>query len=158
MKDSSSFIEKRVMNRISVDDSSFRKMILDALAEPSEPVIADVITTSKEVEAYWPVLEQGSREGQRPWPHARKKTVKRKGRIFSRQAPEGFIGKNREIFQRFLREEFLAIFEKVKRPLKRAELIHAANNAVEKARQFLKKVVPVDKGEFRDSISTRKAK
>jgi hypothetical protein len=40
-----------------------------------------------------PVLEYGSVSGKRPWPTPKMRTVYRKGRVYSSQAPEGITAK-----------------------------------------------------------------
>jgi len=41
---------------------------------------------------YAGVLEHGSKEGQKPWPHAGPRTVNSGGKVFSSQAPGGVLG------------------------------------------------------------------
>ena len=137
-------------------DASFFSFISAAIAG-TEPVSATVETKSDEVERYWPVLEHGSREGHRPWPKPRKKTVHGAGgRIFSRQAVGGFVAKNRRHFLQYLRDAYLRHFARTKMPLTEAEARSAANEAASRAAALLKASIPVDTGKAKNSLFARK--
>lgn len=61
---------------------------------------------------YVPVLEYGSEAGAKPWPTAGDKTVENRGKIYSSQAPEGFMAKSKaeqiinKVFEKAIRRAF----------------------------------------------------
>lgn len=143
---------------ISVDTSTFDRLILQVATDSTGPIVGDVVTDSTAAEKYWPVLEHGSRPGGRPWPHPRKKTVLSGGRVYSRQAPGGFVGKRRSLFLRYLKDAFLAAVRAKRGPLNREELAAAVNDALGLAKEQISSAAPVDSGQFHDSIDIKPAK
>lgn len=134
------------------DDRSFQQFI-DAAIAASEPVTATIETRSDEVERYWPVLEHGSRPGQKPWPTARKKTARGPGgNIFSRQAVGGFIFKNRARFLEYLKTAYIKRFSVRKLPLTLNEAQAAAGDAADQSLRLVQAAIPVDTGQAKDSL------
>lgn len=80
---------------LEIDDSQLTEE-LEAIAAAADetPVEASIITDNPKCLDYWPVLEYGSKRGQRPWPRPWKRTAIGDGsRIFSKQAVDGWIMK-----------------------------------------------------------------
>lgn len=143
---------------IEIDTTSFDRLVLAVAAESSAEIVAEVVTDNPETEPYWPVLEHGSRPGARPWPTPRKKTTMRGGRIYSKQAPGGFVAKRFRDFLKYLSEAYIDRLREKQAPLSRAELIECANLATERAKAVIAAGAPVDSGKFKSSITMNPAK
>jgi hypothetical protein len=141
-----------------VDGDAWDKFMLKVAGDLDNPVEADIVTNSRDVENYWPVLEHGSRKGQRPWPSAKKKTAVSGGKVFSKQAVGGFIEKNAKNIIGYLAEAYTRRVRQLQRPLTRTEITDAANEAGAKALTLLKAAIPVDTGKAKNSLSLRKAR
>lgn len=141
-----------------VDGDKWERYIISVAASLDKPVAAEIVTKDEKVEDYWPVLEHGSRKGQRPWPLAKKKTRLRGGRVFSSQAVGGFIDKNARHIVEYLTESYTRRIRQLKRPLNRAELVAAANEAGARALKLLRVAIPVDTGKAKNSLDMRKAR
>lgn len=141
---------------IEVDDSGFQTLLQTFAAGLEGKVEAEIVVSGKPAD-YWFVPEVGSRRGRRPWPNPRKKTtVGAGGRVFSRQAPQGYIRKFNAKFQQFLLEGYKK-FVGDKLPT-RALLVQAANYAAKQARVVIRGAVPVDSGELRNKIEVDEAR
>lgn len=138
---------------IAVDTREF-DTFLKALAIGEEPIAAAIITKGP-AEKYWFVPEFGSKRGQRPWPNPRKKTTLGKGgRVFSKQATEGYIFRFRAKFAQFLAEEYNAAIEGNKIPT-RERLKQAAVKAAKKAITVIRGSAPVDSGQLKNSFDVQ---
>lgn len=141
------------MAELEIDSRAFDAM-LSTLAQTSTPATASVITNDTKVQMYWGVLEGGSGPGQRPWPRVGKRTVSgQDGRIFSSQAPEGFVRKYGATFLTWLVAEVQSASGDGLPD--QNGLQDAVNRTAARVRDFLKTVVPVDSGEARDSLDVR---
>lgn len=142
---------------IEVDSSSFDRLIMRVMAESGEPVAASVVTDDPEAQKYWHVLENGSATGSKPWPDKGPRTVVRQGRVYSSQAPKGFVHKNVTRFIRYLKDAYLKRVKAKGAPLTRAELASAANEAAEQARNLIQAAAPKHTGKFARSIKIERA-
>lgn len=135
---------------IDVDTSRF-ETVLKAFADGATGEVSAAIVTSGKPVDYWGANEFGSRRGRRPWPNPRKKTTLGKGgRVFSRQAPQGFVFKFQQQFRRFLIDAYKQATNGGLPT--RAKLVAAANQAAQRARSLIRNAAPVDSGELRNSI------
>jgi hypothetical protein len=140
---------------IDVDTSGFETLLTAAAADLVGKVEAEVVTSGKPAD-YWFIPEVGSRRGRRPWPNPRKKTVLGSGgRVFSKQAPQGFIRKFNARFQKFLVDGYKK-FVGNGLPT-RAKLAQAATYAAQQARILIRGAAPVDSGDLRNSIEVKPA-
>jgi hypothetical protein len=147
------------MAEISVDTSSFENMLIRVAENLGTPVEAQVVTNSSAARKYWPVLEHGSGRGRRPWPNPRKKTMLgTDGRVYSKQAPDGFVHKHYTKFVDFLKRAYLRRVSAKQAPLTREEMEAAADEATWQAERLIHAGAPRDSGEFADSITAEKAK
>jgi hypothetical protein len=135
---------------VDVDTSQF-ETVLKAYADGVEGEVSAAIVTSGKPRDYWGPNEFGSARGRRPWPNPRKKTtLGRAGRVFSKQAPQGFVFKFQQQFRRFLVDAYKAATNGGLPT--RAKLAAAANQAAQRARSLIRANAPVDSGDLRDSI------
>lgn len=142
-----------------VDTSNFDKFILQVVGTVGAPVEAQIVTTDPKVQKYWPVLEFGSGEGQRPWPEPKTHTVVgADGRIHSKQSPQGFIRRNGQRFYQYLTEAYVRRVQILKRPLNRGEMVEAANDAAARSLELLRSSVPVKSGKLKNSLRVNAAK
>jgi hypothetical protein len=143
------------MNEMEIDDREFQLLVKEALKLTA--VEAEIVTTDPKVKDYWPVLEYGSREGQRPWPRSGPRTRRSQGRVFSRQGVGGFVRKHANIFIRFLSDAIKRNADHADGFTKQSDLAATVNEAADKSLEFLKKTAPVDEGTLRDSLTVKKA-
>jgi hypothetical protein len=143
------------IEELEIDDRQFQLMIDEGLKLTA--VEASVVTSGLP-ENYALVLEYGSGEGQRLWPRSGPRTRRAQGRIFSRQAIGGYVRRNAKILNRFLENAYKKVAARGDGSPSQSDLADAVNEAAGEALEFLKKVVPVDSGELRDSLEVRKAK
>lgn len=103
------------------------------------------------------VLEFGSKAGSKPWPQARQKTTAGpNGRIFSKQAPRGYVGVNAGKIAEFLRD---ALASRLGKRLPSREVLRAAaNEAISNAFSLLRAAIPKDTGGAAGSLEIEKAK
>lgn len=139
-------------DEIRVDDSAWQAFFLKAPSEAVGRIEAQVIIDDREAAIYGRVVERGCPEGRRPWPHARKKTVARDGRIFSRQAPKGFVGRHSAKFINSLRDAALKRIKARAGALTEEDLRAAASEAGRAAYDLIRAGTPVDTGRLKDSI------
>jgi hypothetical protein len=140
------------MHSLTFDNSGFDFLIQQAGS--GARVEATVVTNNRDVEEYWGVLEFGSRRGQRPWPNPRTRTaLGQDGRVYSNQAVGGFVRKNEDLIFGFMEAEY----SRVAGLPDHAALVSVVNRSADRLCGFLRTVVPVDSGAFRDSISYVKA-
>jgi len=139
------------MPDIKVDDSKFQRKIALAIANPS-PALAE-ITVEGKAKDYWGVWEFGGRNKE-AGPRTRKGGD---GRIYSRQAPKGYVFKYQRKFFQLLKEEYVRIVKANRRPPTHAELAAAANRVTEQALELIKATVPVDTGQLQESIDMNEA-
>lgn len=139
-------------------DDSKRQTLLSVPGASDEEIAGEVYTDSTEAESYWKVLEHGSAPNASPWPQPREKTRRgRGGRIFSKQAPQGFVHVHDEKFIRFLREEYARIARAKNRPLTKQELESAAMTATRRAQELIQAGAPMDSGQLKNSIKARRS-
>jgi len=147
--------EVSVGKNISVDTSQF-EAVLRAYAEGFEGEVSAAVVTSGKPEDYWRSVERGSARGRRPWPNPRKKTtLGAGGRVFSKQAPTGFVGRFQKQFQQFLVDAYREVVGNGVPT--RAKLVLAVNRATEKARSLIRGAAPVDSGALKNSIEVKPA-
>jgi len=140
---------------VEVDTSRF-ETVLKAFASGVEGEVSAAIVTSGKPVDYWGANEFGSRRGRRPWPNPRKKTTLGKGgRVFSRQAPQGFVFRFRQQFRKFLVDAYKQATGNGLPT--RATLVAAANQAAQRARSLIRGAAPVDSGKLRSSIALKSA-
>lgn len=137
---------------MKIDSRAFDTFLQTAVDGIAVPVTTSVITKDADVERYWPILEAGSTPGQKPWPSAKTKTLYGAGgRVFSKQAPQGFVSPYSALFVGYLTSALAA-----GNPLPtQAELRSMVNSAAAKVLAMLKTTIPVDTGKARDSLDTR---
>lgn len=129
------------------------------LAE-SAPMEATIFVNDEEAVNYWGVTEFGSAPGQRPWPSAKQKTQRgmgnRQGRIMSRQAPAGWVERNRDVIAGYLLD---AVLKRMTGPtITEHEIREALLEAGWRAVGLLQAKVPKDTGRLRDSLSLKVGK
>ncbi len=130
-----------------------------AIASASEPVRAEIVTTDKEVERYWRVVDRGSVRDEKPWPDPKSKTrIGRDGRVVTKQAPEGFVLRHLATVGAYLKEAIVKVMGNRKAPLTRGQVVEATNQAAEKAFELIRAGAPVDSGKLKNSLAVRKAK
>src|SRR5437879_3654481 len=92
---------------IDIDTRQFDLLIDAAVSGVDTGEVAVAITVEGEPAKYWGVLEFGSRRGRRPLPNPRRKTTTGKGgRVFSKQAPDGFVFRFAGRFAKFLADAY----------------------------------------------------
>lgn len=125
--------------------------LLKAYAQDAEGKIEAAVVMTGKAKAYWFIPEVGSRRGARPWPNPRKKTrLGRSGRVFSMQAPDGYIHILAPKFFQALTAAYKSI---VGNGLPtRAQLVRAANQAANTAKGLIRNSAPVDSGALRSGI------
>ncbi len=142
---------------ISVDTRAFDSMLRVA-SEAQAPVQAEIFVNNEEVQAYWPILEFGGKASG-PWKKPGLKTTTGPGgRIYSKQAPRGFIFRFRDKFLQFLRNAYEKRFAVKKLPLSKAELEAATFEAAQKATDLIREQVPRDSGKLLRAIRWREVK
>ena len=135
------------MAEIEVDTSPFNRAIAVYAAGITKPVEA-AITVAGKPEDYWFVWEAGSRKNPGP------KTVRGAGgRIFSRQAPKGYVLKYRAEFIKWLLQEFKGAG---RFPI-HADIVKSVNRVAHQALALIKATVPIDSGALRDSMTVKEA-
>lgn len=140
-----------------LDTRAFEARLRVIAAELAEPVTAEIVSVGP-ASKYAFVLEKGSAPGAAPWPEPKAKTTKGKGgRVFSKQAPSGFIARHAKAFLKFLRDALHQRIRASKKFPDRDVFVAAANDAAEDALQLAKASAPVDSGALRDSLTIRKA-
>lgn len=138
-------------------DSRQFDLLVEA-ASKVRPVEAQIVTSGKP-EDYWIVLERGSKEGQRPWPQPRKKTrFGANRRIFSKQAPQGFVMHWASKFIDFLAQSYRKVADATGGAPLQGDLQSAVDDAAEKSLDLILKGVPVDSGALRDSLKVKKGR
>ena len=128
------------MSTISVDTSAFQQFILKLQGDLQGEIASEIVVTGKAAK-YWAPCEFGSRRGGRPWPNPGPRTVASGGRVYSSQAPGGFVFKNRQRFITMLSEAYKANIENGTFPT-REHLIDAANEAGNEALELIKELQP----------------
>jgi hypothetical protein len=150
------------MKEIEIDTRGWERMLMGierSLAKTDKPVEAEIAVTDAEAQKYWKPLEYGSAPGEKPWPNPGPKTRRGKGgRIFSKQAPSGFVFRHVKWFVKFLREAYFSRLRAKNAPLTRAELADAANEAAGRAAELIRAGVPIDSGRLHGAIETSEAK
>lgn len=142
------------MPKPTVNTSSFDRFVLRAGSRETGEVKADITIEGKPVN-YWRVLEFGSKT---VWPEPAEKTTRGKdGRIFSKQAPQGFIFRHAARIAQFLREAYIKRVHNNRLPT-HADLVEAANEAGRKALELIHAGAPTDSGELRDAIKLKEAR
>lgn len=135
---------------VEVVTTGFDNLIRTYAQGVDEKIEAAVVMTG-DAKAYWFIPEVGSRRGARPWPNPRKKTTTgRGGRVFSRQAPDGYIAILKPKFLQALTAAYKNIVGN-KLPT-RAMLVQAANQAANVAKNLIRNSAPVDSGKLRSGI------
>lgn len=141
---------------LTIDSRQFDLLV--AAASRVRPVEAQIVTSGKP-EDYWGVLEHGSRAGQAPWPQPRKKTrFGAGGRIFSKQAPQGFVMHWASRFIDFLAEAYRKAADSTGGAPLQDDLQGAVNDAAEKSLDLILRGVPVDSGQLRDSLKVKRGR
>ena len=139
---------------ITVDSRKFDQFVRAASSD-TEPAVIEIYTNSKETAEYWRILEHGGKPSG-PWKSPGKRTRRGKGgRIFSSQAPDGFIMRNLKTIIGYLRDALAAKFSSVKRPLTTKELRDVALGPAQRATDLIRQSVPTDSGKLRNSIRWR---
>jgi hypothetical protein len=103
------------------------------------------------------ILEYGSTPGRKPWPTARDKTTSGPGgRIFSKQAPQGYARIFSDRIVVFLRDALLRRLQG--RLISRDIMVSAANEAITNAFQLAKAAIPKRSGEAAASLEVKEAR
>lgn len=143
------------MKEIDVDSRSFDQFVARAQALATSPVTASIIAEGDPA-AYWAPLEFGSGYGRRPWPRPGPRTTVTSGRVFSRQAVGGYVFRNSKRFTQFL---FDALRRRILpgKILSRADLVIAANEASQQAKDLIVSGAPSDTGALKKAIKVKGA-
>lgn len=143
---------------ISVDTSKFERKIALAINQPS--VLAEIRVQGR-ARDYWFVPEYGSKRGQRPWPNPRKRTVARGSRVFSSQAPRGYVFRFKSHAISLLRRGFKRAAQVKHAFPDHMALAASANQAATGFYQAIRSSVPIGNrktsGELLASITLKKA-
>lgn len=141
------------MGDIDIDTRQFDQFISAAIAGADTGEVGVAITVEGDPVKYWGALEFGSRRGKRPWPNPRKKTTTGKGgRVFSKQAPEGFVFRFAGRFAKFLADAYERSIGAGGSLPTREGLKSAATVAGKQALTVIAGAAPVDKGDLKKSL------
>jgi hypothetical protein len=145
---------------IEVDTTRFERKI--AFIAQQADALAEVRVSGKPRD-YWFVPEYGSKRGKRPWPNPGPRTVAAgAGRVFSSQAPHGYVFRFGGKIAAALRQRYKDIVRRKKAAPSHAELVSAANAEAERAVLAIKGAAPIGKGRGAGalvrSIELRRAK
>lgn len=139
---------------ITVDTRGFDQF-LRAASSGTEPAVVEIYTNDADAARRWQILEYGGKPSG-PWKNPGKRTRRGKGgRIFSSQAPEGFIARNLKLIIGYLRDALAAKIAAVKRPLTTKELRDVSIGPAQKATDLIRQSVPTDSGKLKNSIRWR---
>jgi hypothetical protein len=134
--------------KIEVDITQALSVLLQFGSAHGEEITAAITSDSD----HWKACEFGSARGKRPWPNPGPRTTATSGRVRSTQAEDGFIRRHRAVFVGYLKAAALS-----HGPWTRENLLSACDEATQQAAALIRKTVPVDSGELRDSIKTTPA-
>lgn len=136
------------MPDISLDTRPFEAWIGARNRElGTKPMTADIVAEG-EAAKYAVVWDAGA-QGKKPG----KRTVRGKGgRIFSKQARQGYASRQIPRILRYLVESFTALFRAKKALPDRIELQGAVNAAAERGAELIRASAPQDTGRLKSSI------